>query len=570
MVNIRIGKAQRCRNEYSIFISFDFDMAIVNIIRSYSSRYWNKDTKEWEMPLRDLDYLQCDLKGYRLTIKDERVNTKENNKSSCIEPKSTIESILANYQFKTTPFQHQIDGLRYGLEHDKWLLGDEQGAGKTKQIIDLACIKKKENGYKHCLIICGVNGLKWNWKEEISKHSNETGYIIGERLNKRNKVIIKGNKEKVEDLRNIDKIDSYFLITNVESLRNADINNELLKLCRNNKIDMIAADEMHKMKNPNSQQGKAMLKLNAKTMVAMTGTPLMNTPLDLYIILKWLGFESHTFYAFKNHFCEYGGFGGYEIIGYKNLNELKNTLNRIMLRRLKKETLDLPEKLYVNEYVDMTPKQEQVYREVHNNILANIDQITLSPNPLTQLIRLRQATGYTGILSSVVQESAKLDRMEELVDNAVENGTKVVIFSNWTSITDIAYEKLSKKYRGCMITGETKDEDRQLYKNRFQEDDKYKFIIGSIDAMGTGLTLTAASVVILLDEPWNRAKLDQAIDRCHRIGQKSNLTIYTIMCKNTIDERIHEIVQEKGAMSDIIVDGKITGNKLETLNFLLN
>lgn len=570
MVNIRIGKAQRCRNEYSIFISFDFDMAIVNIIRSYSSRYWNKDTKEWEMPLRDLDYLQCDLKGYRLTIKDERVNTKENNKSSCIEPKSTIESVLANYQFKTNPFQHQIDGLRYGLEHDKWLLGDEQGLGKTKQIIDLACIKKKENGYKHCLIICGVNGLKWNWKEEISKHSNETGYIIGERLNKRNKVIIKGNKEKVEDLRNIDKIDSYFLITNVESLRNADINNELLKLCRNNKIDMIAADEMHKMKNPNSQQGKAMLKLNAKTMVAMTGTPLMNTPLDLYIILKWLGFESHTFYAFKNHFCEYGGFGGYEIIGYKNLNELKNTLSKIMLRRLKKETLDLPEKLYVNEYVDMTPKQEQVYREVHNNILANIDQITLSPNPLTQLIRLRQATGYTGILSSVVQESAKLDRMEELVDNAVENGTKVVIFSNWTSITDIAYEKLSKKYHGCMITGETKDEDRQLYKNRFQEDDKYKFIIGSIDAMGTGLTLTAASVVILLDEPWNRAKLDQAIDRCHRIGQKSNLTIYTIMCKNTIDERIHEIVQEKGAMSDIIVDGKITGNKLETLNFLLN
>ena len=218
----------------------------------------------------------------------------------------------------------------------------------------------------------------------------------------------------------------------------------------------------------------------------------------------------------------------------------------------------------------MTPKQEQVYREVHNNILANIDQITLSPNPLTQLIRLRQATGYTGILSSVVQESAKLDRMEELVDNAVENGTKVVIFSNWTSITNIAYEKLSKKYHGCMITGETKDEDRQIYKNRFQEDDKYKFIIGSIDAMGTGLTLTAASVVILLDEPWNRAKLDQAIDRCHRIGQKSNLTIYTIMCKNTIDERIHEIVQEKGAMSDIIVDGKITGNKLETLNFLLN
>ena len=194
-----------------------------------------------------------------------------------------------------------MDGLKYGLEHDKWLLGDEQGLGKTKQIIDLACIKKKENGYKHCLIICGVNGLKWNWQNEISIHSNETGYIIGQRL-KNNKIIIGSNKDKAYDLDNIDKINDYFLITNVESLRDDAILTKLIKLCKSGEISMIAADEVHKMKNPSSQQGKAFLKLQAPQMVAMTGTPLMNTPLDLYIILKWLGYETHSFYLFKNHY----------------------------------------------------------------------------------------------------------------------------------------------------------------------------------------------------------------------------------------------------------------------------
>jgi SWI/SNF-related matrix-associated actin-dependent regulator 1 of chromatin subfamily A len=137
-------------------------------------------------------------------------------------------------------------------------------------------------------------------------------------------------------------------------------------------------------------------------------------------------------------------------------------------------------------------------------------------------------------------------------------------------MTNPVYNRLSKNYKGVVITGETHDAERQINVNRFQYQPECKFILGTIGAMGTGLTLTAGTVVVFLDEPWTMANKQQAIDRCHRIGTNSNITIYTIMCKNTIDERIHEIVEKKGAISDAIIDGKIVGNKTELLNFLLS
>jgi len=326
----------------------------------------------------------------------------------------------------------------------------------------------------------------------------------------------------------------------------------------------------HNCKNPSSQQGKGILKIQPECRIAMTGTPLMNQPMDLYIILKWLGYEKNAFYKFKNHYCVMGGYGGYEVVGYKNLDELQERLNDIMLRRLKDEVLDLPEKTYIDEYVDMTPKQAVIYKEVTSDVQNNIDNIKTAPNPLAELIRMRQATGYTGILSTKVQESAKLDRMEELVEEAVENGQQVVIFSNWTQMTDVVWARLHKNYRVSVITGNTKDVDRQDNVNEFQTGAS-QIIVGTIGAMGTGLTLTAGTVEIFLDEPWNKALYDQATDRCHRVGQKHNVTIYNLMCKNTIDERIHELVQKKGAMSDALVDGALNKrNASEIIDFLIN
>ena len=558
-VNVKIAKSTRCNGDYSLYVTFDFDMRIVEVIRSFSTKFWNAEDKIWELPLNKLTELTTKIDWCEFDITADEYVTLD-------KPEVKVPD---NFKFKTNPYDHQIVGFNYGLQNDRWLLGDEMGLGKTKQVIDIAVAKKLQKGYKHCFIVCGVNGLKWNWRNEVYTHSNESAYILGQKV-KGNKISIGSNKDKLNDVKNLANIDSYFIITNVETLRDETINEELQKLCKDGTIGMIAFDECHKAKNPTTQQGKGILKLQAETMIAMTGTPLMNNPMDLYIILKWLGYEKHAFYSFKKHYCVMGGFGGYEIVGYKNLDELQEQLDNIMLRRKKEEVLNLPEKTYIEEYVEMSPAQKKIYNEVTNEIKDNIDQISIAPNPLAELIRMRQATGFTGILSSTVQESAKLDRMEELVEEAKENGKKVVIFSNWTQMTDVIYTRLTTKgFRIAQITGETPDAQRQSIVENFQTG-RYDAIIGTSGAMGTGLTLTAGTVEIFLDEPWNMALKEQCVDRCHRIGQKDNLTIYTLMCKDTIDERIHEIVEQKGEMANAIVDGKVTMNNKELLNYLLS
>lgn len=556
----------------SAFVKFDYNVDILNKIRLLSSRKWHKEEQVWEIPQYCYNELISQLQEYHLNVLNAFLS--EENKEVDI-----------NFNFKTKPFKHQKQSFAYGLNHDRWLLADEQGLGKTKQVIDIAMYKKEHNNYEHCLIVCGVNGLKWNWQNEISIHSDEVGHILGQgELNR--KLKISSNADKLGDLINIDKL-PYFIITNVESLRykvatgrkikvrgkvvdeyEYPITDELLKLCQAGKINMIAFDEFHKCKNPTSEQGSQILRLKAETMIAMTGTPLMNAPLDLYVILKWLGYEKHSYFSFKNHYCVFGGYGGYEIIKYQNLPELQNRLDMFMLRRLKSDVFDLPEKTYVDEYVEMTPKQSRIYFEATAEIMANIDQIKMATNPLSSLIRMRQATGYTGILSSKIKESAKLDRMEELVDEAIENGKKVVIFSNWTQMTDVIQMRLSKKYNGVVITGQTNDMERQLNVDMFQNDDNCKYIVGTIGAMGTGLTLTAGAVEIFLDEPWNNALKEQAVDRCHRIGTTENVTIYTLLCKDTIDEKIHDLVLKKGAIANAMVDGKVDNDTL--INYLLS
>ena len=557
MININIANSKKCNGDYSMFITFDYDQKIVDVIREFHSRAWDKEKKEWEVPFTKLGEFVTKLSDYDFDITGEFVTLEK--------PKAVTPN---GFKFKTTPFQHQVDGFNYGLQYDRWLLGDEQGLGKTKQVIDIAVAKKLQKGYKHCLIICGVNGLKWNWLNEIHTHSDENGWILGQRYKNR-KLVIGSNTDKLYDLTHLDAISDYFLITNVESMRDESIVAQIAKYAKSKEIGIVAIDEVHKCKNPSSQQGKGILKVQPECRIAMTGTPLMNNPLDLYIILRWLGYEKHAFYAFKKHYCVFGGYGGYEIMGYRNLDELREQLDSIMLRRLKKDVLDLPEKTHINEYVEMTPKQEIIYKEVTAQIRANIDQIKMANNPLAELIRMRQATGYTGILSSTIKESAKLDRMEELVEEAVENGKKVVIFSNWTQMTDEIFHRLCKHHSPAIITGQTPDDERQRMVEHFQNNDDCNVIIGTIGAMGTGLTLTAGTVEIFMDEPWNRANKEQAEDRCHRVGTTENITIYTLLCKGTIDERINELVEKKGAMADALVDGKIAIDKSELLEFLI-
>ena len=571
MIRIHIEEPEKLSNNIlvkkSAFVSFDYNPDIVSFIKQMGTRVYNPDNHTWEMPINNI---------ISLCNKFENEDIQISGIYEDLHKQEFEVDIPEDFEFKTKPFNHQIDGVRFGLNKKKFLLCDDQGLGKTKQIIDFVGCLEKTDTINKVLIVCGVNSLKYNWQSEISIHSDEKGWVLGTRFRKRTGKAYEGStKDKLEDLDNLP--DCRYIITNIETLRagaekisktkyHFPIAEKLQKLCKKGIISVIAFDECHKSKEPTSLQSRAMINVTAKYMVAMSGTPLMNNPLDLYFPMKWLGYENHSFYQFKQHYCTLGGWGCSQVVGYKNLEEIRAMMDNIMLRRLKTEVIDLPEKIRKIEYVDMTPKQNQIYKEVYSGVMSDLQKIKFSNNPLSMMIRLRQATGWTGIISATIQESAKMERMIELVEEIVASGQKAIIFSNWESITEVARQKL-KSYNPAYITGATKADERMKEVNRFQTDDKCKVIIGTIGAMGTGLTLTAAQNVIFLDSPWNMALKAQAEDRAHRIGTKGTVSVITLCCRDTIDERIEELVEKKGQIADALVDGKIS---IDDINYLLS
>lgn len=540
LINIEVSNAD-------LFVSFKFDLEVLQKVKSISNRQYVPSLKQWKIPVENLNELIEAFSDKEVTIKAPSVSTVA---SQSIEPVSITTDITSDFAYKTTPFDHQQEGFDYALTHNKFLLGDEQGLGKTKQSIDIAVNRRNIHKFKHTLIVCGVNSLKYNWMKEVEIHSNEKAMVLGSRLTAKGKTKDGSLKDKLADLES--NLEAYFIITNVESLRSKEVAEKLQEMTTKGIIGMTIIDEIHKCKNPSSQQGKAIHKLKSQFKLALTGTPLMNKPIDLFNVMKWIETEKASFYSFKNRYCTMGGFGGYEIIGYKNLDSLKEKFGKCMLRRKKEDVLNLPPKVRSTEYVEMSAKQKQLYKEVMAGIKSNIQEIVLSPNPLSQLIRLRQTTAHTSILSQTVHESAKLERLKEMLEELVESGKKAIVFSNWTSVTDILQKELSE-YSPAIITGKTKD--RQDENERFQNDPNCKIIIGTIGAMGTGLTLTAASSVIFMDSPWNMANKEQAEDRAHRIGTTGTVNIVTLVVKDSIDERIEEIIAEKAGMAKGLVDG---------------
>lgn len=578
MVYIEIAQPERLKptslSKLSAFVSFEYDSNLVSIIKSMGTRVYIPDKKTWEIPESAVPMLMSRLHDYDVLLRGEmRHETPESH-----------AQLPSGFVFTTKPYKHQMEGVIYGLEHESFLLGDDQGLGKTKEIIDLAMCRKQTDGLKHCLIICGINGNKYNWADEVKIHSREDSWILGTRFTKRPpiKMIEGSTKDKMEDLNNIPH--QFFWITNIETLRGGSfkekqgkrtvmrfpIAEKIQELCDRGIIGMIAFDEAHKAKNPDSQQGKALLSIDCKgPKIPMSGTFVLNNPLDLYLPLKWAGFETHSFYAYKQHYCTMGGFGGKEIVGYKNLDELRSMVSKVMLRRVKGDVLDLPPKVHTIEWVDAYPEQKSLYKDVRDQVRDNIDKVKVHPDPLSEMLRLRQVTGYPGILSSTVTKSAKMDRMEELVEEEVSVGGKAIIFSNWSEMTNVIRHKL-KKYNPAYITGEVGSVQRMEEKDRFQNDPNCKVMIGTIGALGTGFTLTAAQLVIFVDEPWNRGIKDQAEDRAHRIGTRGTVRIVTILTRDTVDEGVYNLVQKKGKMADLLVDGKVDGKNVDNvLSYLL-
>lgn len=322
---------------------------------------------------------------------------------------------------------------------------------------------------------------------------------------------------------------------------------------------------VHNCKSPTSIQGKNLLKLTkAPYKIAMTGTLLLNNPLDTYVPLKWIGAERSTYTNFRYYYCTYGGKFHNMLIGFKNTKVLKDMIEKYSLRRTK-DLLNLPPKIIINEYVEMDNSQEIFYENIKQGIKDQVDKVKLSTaNLLALTARLRQATACPSILTTENIPSAKLDRACSLVEEIVSNGGKVLIFSTFK---DSVYEleKRLQQYKPLVATGDVPDESVNERVVQFQNDPENKVFICTWQKCGTGLTLTAANYEIFIDTPWTDAVYTQAQDRCHRIGTKDVVTIYHLITANTIDERVLEILQDKSAIASYIVDDAITEKGINSL-----
>jgi SNF2 family DNA or RNA helicase len=551
MIYIFEDKTQKLSGNTSLFLSFAFNQEIIDIVKASGPHRYDKTTKLWEVSIPNLPYLLDSLVYYddiKLVVKEED---------------EVKETILPALEYKTEPFPYQLDGVTYGLNHDKWLLLDSPGLGKSLQTIYLAEELSAQRGLKHCLIVCGVATLRANWEKEIKRHSNKDCVIIGKKITSKGKVKWETVPKRAEQLRS--KIDEFFIIMNIETLRS----NEVIEALKENvnEIDMIIFDEAHKAKGWSSQQGKNLLKLkDFRYKVACTGTILMNNPLDAYVPLKWIGVEKSTVTTFKNQYCEFGGFGGYEIIGFKNLNLLKNQLETCSLRRTK-DLLDLPPKNVINEFVELSEEHRAFYDSVKDGVKSECDKVELnSANILALTTRLRQATSCPSVLTSTPIFSSKLERAIDLVDEIVGNGDKVVIMSTFKEPVYLLQEAL-KKYNPLIGLGDLKDSEVSNNIDLFQNEEKYKVFIGTTSKVGTGITLTRARYMICIDSPWTAALQEQVEDRIHRIGSTQPVFIYRLIADNTIDVMVSKLLEKKKAISDFIVDD---ADDEDTMNILRN
>lgn len=550
MIRIQERLNKKCPGMSSLFISFNYNKYIIDEIKLLDNCVYNENTKEWEMPLTNLAaFIDACCLYDNIVIELLEENDLEDTKYE-----------LRNY--KIEPFEHQIEGIRYGLNHDSWLLLDAPGLGKTFQLTALAAELKERYNIKHCLIICGINTLKFNWKSEIEKHSDLSCRILGQRINRRGKLVVDGVAARVKQLQ--EPIEEFFVITNIETLRDERIIKAFLKN-KYNHFDMMVVDEIHTCKSNTSAQGANLLKLTkAKYRIGATGTLLTNSPFDCYVPLKWIGAEKCNFSTFKAYYGKYGGTFGNELIGYKNVEVLKNHIENYSLRRTK-DILKLPPKTIINEYLEMGPKQEEFYNNIKEGIIDQVDKVHINNATLLSLVtRLRQATACPSILTSESIDSTKLDRAYDLANQIVSSGEKVVIFSTFK---ESVYE-LQKRFNPKDIvigTGDLKDEQVAANKERFQNDPDTKIFIGTWQKCGTGITLTAASYMIFIDVPWTDSSYCQAQDRIYRIGTTKNVTIYHLIAKETIDERVLEIVSDKEALSSYIIDDEITESGIASL-----
>ena len=559
-----IAPAKKISGLSSICVTFDFNQFIIDSLKTIPTYYYHKKTNIWEFPIcylsRLLDSLTF-LDDIQLSLIDLPESGEFRLESQYnLEPLTETEKV----SFKVKPFEHQLEAIDYGLSHEKWLLLDSMGLGKTLSIIGLAETLKRRGVIDHCFIICGVNSLKQNWKKEISKFSTETVLVLGEHITKSGSTRYRSIEKRAQQLKA--PIEEFFVITNLESLRDDRIIDSFKT--SSNTFGLIAFDEAHKAATKNSQQGTNLLKLEAPFKIAATGTLITNNPLSAYVPLSWTNNDQSILTIFKSQYCNFGGFNNSQIIGFKNLDILQEEIKNCSLRRtLDQVRANMPPKTVNLEYIELDDDQRKFYEAIKEGIKEEADKIELkSANLLALTTRLRQATSCPSLLTTQKISSSKVDRCVELIQELTSQGEKVVVLSVFKETIKELTTKLDQ-FRFSVNTGDIPDGTVLNNVTRFQEDPNEQVFIGTWGKVGTGWTLNAAAYLICLDTPYTSAMFEQGSDRLYRITTERPVFITVLISSETIDERVQHIIETKKELGEYLVDGVDFsgpfGNKLD-------
>jgi len=472
-----------------------------------------------------------------------------------------------NYKFKTKPYAHQLTALEKSWNKENFAYFMEMGTGKTKVLIDNVAMLYDKGKIDSALIIAPKGVVKTWYEQELPAHLPDHIENVSVLWQPN---ITKTQQEKLDSLFEIDSA-LHILVMNVEALSTEKGVKFATKFINSHKT-MMAIDESTTIKTPTARRTKNIIKigLNAKYKRIMTGSPITKNPLDLYTQCEFLDpwlLDFSSYYAFRNRYAEMKtmhvhGRSIQVVDKFQNLGELSDTVKQFSYRVLKEDCLDLPPKVFIKRHVTLTVDQQRIYKQMKDQALAVLNgKVTTTMTVLTQLMRLHQITcGYVAADDGTTQH-VESNRLNELMSILEDTEGKVIIWANYQLSVGEIIQKIIKVYGPDSYVhyyGLTPQEDRQDFIRKFQNDPKCRFIIGTPQTGGYGITLTQANTVIYYSNGYDLEKRLQSEDRAHRIGQKKTVTYIDLIAEDTIDEKIVEALRKK-----IDIASQVMGEELK-------
>ena len=446
-----------------------------------------------------------------------------------------VQSVSIDYSKYShrPPLDHQKIAIEKLAGSKRFILADDMGLGKTTSTI----IAALETGAKKILIVCPAS-LKINWQREIANYSDRPVYIA------------ESKKFSTE---------SDFVIVNYDILKNfhdTDPKKKEESILLQSNFDIVILDEAHMISNVQAQRTKIInhfvKKINRVWL--LTGTPMTSRPMNYYNLLNLIESPvAQNWKAYAIRYCQGYQFTAgkrkvWNVTGASNLEELRDRTSKQILRRLKEEVLDLPDKIIAPVYLRLKSKE-------YENLMGEyFDWYDKNPNESSSLTV--QFSKLMKVRKVIANEKTK--QTIEFVENILEQGKKVIIFTNFTDTLQTVYQHFNK--HAVYLDGSCSNAVRQQAVDKFQNDEKVTVFVGNLKAAGVGLTLTAAEVVIMNDLSFVPAEHSQAEDRAYRYGQKSNVLVYYPIYDNTIEGAIYDILNKKKEIIRTVMGDQIQEN----------